>query len=396
MALGDILNRDLFRFRSLSQTPGFFERFLAIVTVAGVLTWLGFRLSAEPEASSPPAKEAPSRGEAPANVASADYGLLIAKPISGIWVRGDQVLLEGTLQADGVSVTCNGNRLRVEERYFRDRVLLSEGQNILDITARGPNGIQEQKVLVYRDATPPVVRLHQPTDGATVSQRTVTIVGDIRDAAPARVTVGGRAAPLQNAMFRGSALLEPGENTIEIVAEDRAGNRTTKNVTLTMDTDPPIVVIHFPKDGDVTNADTIEVRGQVDEAVRNEVLINGVPVPVRGKNFEYSLRLPRRDGDLSIVVDAIDAAGNSTQESVRIVRDTQGPELVSWSLEDGRLEGEANEVLSAVRIGRSIARVDGLRFSAPVPTQSESEAAPIEVTLIDLAGNEKKHTAAKD
>ncbi len=390
MALGDILNRDLFRFRSISQNPGFFERFLALLAIVGC-AWGGYRLWTAPAfAAKAPAADT-TTGAAVQRSQGVSYGLVVARPISGSTVGGDHILLDGTVQVDGVTVSCNGARLQVQERYFRTTVALQEGQNVIEIAARGREGEQREQVIVIRDLIGPEVRITQPSQGAVVAQRVVTIRGDLVDDAPARVSIGGKPAALRDdAVFQGAALLEPGENVIPIVAEDRAGNRTTFELRVTLDSDPPIVVIQLPIEGARVRADTILVRGQVDEAVRNEVLVNGIPVPVRGKKFETTLRLGR-DGRQSIIVNALDEAGNATRQAVSIVRDTRAPRLSEWAIADGTLTGVADEELLRAFVDGVPATVSGVNLSGKLPIRAVDEVTSIKVRLIDLAGNEETH-----
>ena len=85
---------------------------------------------------------------------------------------------------------------------------------------------------VLRDVYAPIVSIHEPGDGATVSQPSIAVAGTVNDAMvgavngpQVSVTVNGIAAKVSNRSFLLDRLpLAVGDNTIEATAVDPSGN----------------------------------------------------------------------------------------------------------------------------------------------------------------------------
>jgi Chitobiase/beta-hexosaminidase C-terminal domain len=113
---------------------------------------------------------------------------------------------------------------------------------------------------------------------------------------------------------------QEGTTVVSGTATDLAGNTTSANVTINLDTVPPEVALASPT-GDVsTTAATIELSGSVSD-VGSGVSVascNGVPVtPVSG---QLTCTVPLRPGRNTVVLVARDAAGNNVSAGVRVTR----------------------------------------------------------------------------
>jgi len=85
------------------------------------------------------------------------------------------------------------------------------------------------------DNTPPVVKIVSPQDGETVNEQYLTIKGSVYDEGSGikDVFINGNITILdKDGNFETSVSLHKGENTITIVATDKAGNKTTKTITV--------------------------------------------------------------------------------------------------------------------------------------------------------------------
>jgi len=76
------------------------------------------------------------------------------------------------------------------------------------------------------DTKPPQVTIIKPTEGAVFSIPDVVVEGDVLEANNFTVTVNGKAATISNKKFTITITLEVGDNIIDIVAIDEAGNRS--------------------------------------------------------------------------------------------------------------------------------------------------------------------------
>ncbi len=116
---------------------------------------------------------------------------------------------------------------------FTTTAALKEGINVLTAAATDVAGNTDSESLaVTLDTVPPVVLIDSPRNDAVTEAESVTVTGMINDivvgtvnAADATVTVNGEPAEVLNRRFVLRALpLADGENVIEAVGTDRAGN----------------------------------------------------------------------------------------------------------------------------------------------------------------------------
>ncbi len=91
-------------------------------------------------------------------------------------------------------------------------------------------------VKVIPDDAPPSLTINSPEDGAEVTEDTVTVSGTVTDkeSGVASLTINGNPVDVsKDGSFSYTVTLTEGTNTITIVATDKAGNKTTKTITVT-------------------------------------------------------------------------------------------------------------------------------------------------------------------
>ena len=89
---------------------------------------------------------------------------------------------------------------------------------------------------VVEDTTPPNVQVAFPQNYTTVNEDTINISGKVTDdgSGVESITINGNAVTIDNnGTFSTTVSLMKGDNTITIVATDKAGNKTTKTITVT-------------------------------------------------------------------------------------------------------------------------------------------------------------------
>jgi hypothetical protein len=98
--------------------------------------------------------------------------------------------------------------------------------------------------------------------------------------------------------------LPEGENTISVIAEDMAGHSTTKEITVTIDTTPPLLKATLPTS---TSEYRLTFNGTTERGA--DVYVNGNKVSVN-TDGTFSATVDLKDGANLIVITAVDGAGN--------------------------------------------------------------------------------------
>jgi hypothetical protein len=112
---------------------------------------------------------------------------------------------------------------------------ITSGENEIYAIATDNAGNVSQpspKITVIFDNTPPKLEITQPEDKATFYgiSKTIEIKGEAEE--DASVSVNDHLATMEaGGKFRYSLTLAPGVNNVKIVATDKAGNQTEKNLT---------------------------------------------------------------------------------------------------------------------------------------------------------------------
>ena len=193
---------------------------------------------------------------------------------------------------------------------------LPDGLNIVPIAASDQVGNTNLTIwAVFVDADVPEVTLTSPTASLT-SRSTVTVSGYVNDTQVVEVLVRVNQI-LRSVSWDASTGfftttvtgLPDGVYTIDVVAVDAAQHVTTAHAEVRVDTTPPSVSLSFPPDGFETNASTVKLNGTVDDPSA-VVLVDGQMVrPDAGGGWQAMVAL--LPGENTIVISAVDAAGNS-------------------------------------------------------------------------------------
>lgn len=177
---------------------------------------------------------------------------------------------------------------------------------------------------VTGDTAPPVIKINQPAEGATVNTASITVSGTYSDESATTITVNGIAATAQGNSFTANVLITEGQNTLLIVATDATGNRTEVTRTVTRDTSAPILSVGEPEDFTYTNANEIQISGNFSDAI--SITVNGTAPVINGNNFRAKIPLTA-EGVNTITVRAVDAAGNQSELFHTVYRDTSTPTI---------------------------------------------------------------------
>lgn len=170
---------------------------------------------------------------------------VITAPVNGAFVRGTDLVVTGTAAPGAeVRVTWTGaaaavSALTDEDGQWGLVVSLGDGPyTIRAYVVDQHNNEHGDAVDIVADSTPPDVTVTAPADGAEVHSRRFNVSGTVLDAnlAALTVTVNGATASVavQDDQFTVAVDGRPGLNTIEVVAEDKAGNRTAVPLSVTV------------------------------------------------------------------------------------------------------------------------------------------------------------------
>lgn len=164
----------------------------------------------------------------------------ISSPSDGALINEDSIEVTGSVDDPAATVTVNGIAATLNSGQFSATLPLTEGFNPITATATNAAGATgSARIQVRRDLTPPTVTFEVPRDGAVLTSLQVDVAGLVNDQSTnitidsedVTVTVNGVPAMVsQRAWVIPDMLLQRGPNTLEVVAEDNAGNRSATSV----------------------------------------------------------------------------------------------------------------------------------------------------------------------
>jgi len=143
-------------------------------------------------------------------------------------VGGREVILEGRFPGEIHRVEVQGREVSVQDGRFEAPLQLPEGATRVTITGFGRT-LSETRVLdVVVDTRPPRLVLERPANGIYLRLPRVPVTGTLEEPNLEDVRVNGRPVRVRGKRVLGSCPLKPGKNVVEVVATDRAGNRTVE------------------------------------------------------------------------------------------------------------------------------------------------------------------------
>lgn len=244
------------------------------------------------------------------------------------------VRLSGTVELDSrLVISRDGETLRelaaATDSAFNLDVALVEGVNLLHVAAIDQAGNRvERRFAVVLDATAPELEL-LPVPPAT-RNNALTVRGVSEPASSVRLSsrqgiIDAETYP--DGSFSARVPLLEGANDIVVRAVDSAGNVSEQTFSVVQDTLAPQIVVTSPAGNIATQADTLTVSGQVSDSDPDSVqaTLNGEALTLEAGMFDAAVTLT--EGLNEVIIRASDAAGNTTERQLTIVRDTTAPML---------------------------------------------------------------------
>ena len=121
-----------------------------------------------------------------------------------------------------------------------------------------------------------------------------------------------------NGNFSFKVTLQTGDNKIKVKSKkDDNESDFSNELEIVYKNEPPSLSLDSPSDGQKFEKDqnTARVSGKTDSGVR--ITVNGFWAVIdENNNFSYSL--PLQNGDNTIMIEAIDQAGNKTEKEIKV------------------------------------------------------------------------------
>jgi len=233
------------------------------------------------------------------------------------------------MNSEGKINNCDDRFTDVLTIVYNDNHLNSQNVNVQSIdcslTANNYQLITNQVTLNVHsfcvvDTTPPEITILSPQDNSFTNQSKIVVRGIVKDeeSGVKSLTINRETIETSsNGAFEKEIQLAEGENQINVVAEDNAGNQVEKSIKITLDIIPPKIILNtaIPPE---TYSSPLVITGQIIDqglsGIKNNVIqINDKAVSL-SKNFTFSCALNLKEGLNDIVLIAEDNAGNTTRE----------------------------------------------------------------------------------
>ena len=220
-------------------------------------------------------------------------------------------------------------------------VALQPGVNVITVTARDAAGNTTTDTLsVHYDTRAPVVTIATPTTAATFAAASAGVAlaglatddGALTEVRWVNSRGGGGVATGTNRWTVDRAALQPGVNEITVTARDAAGNSASARLVVTAtDRQAPAVRITGPAPSDTfsTSARLINLEGTATDDFGVTQIAwasdRGTSGVARGTGSWIAGGVTLQPGVNIIAVTALDSAGNSSSDVLKITVDSQLP-----------------------------------------------------------------------
>ncbi len=266
----------------------------------------------------------------------------ISEPADGSVTRETLPVVTGTADANAdVEISVDGN---VVDSVMADAngdwsytimTALAEGNHTVTASVTEIVTVTASSTFEV-DTTPPPLTVDTPM-GGLLNDDTPTITGTTEPNATVNITLPDGTTVQVVADGNGdfsyavTSPLPEGPGTIDVYAQDPAGNNSTVSVMIEIDVTAPAVSITNPDDDATKNSGSVEYRGTSDPGQEVELYVDGnlettVTADANGE-WVYASPTVLADGVHTLDARAVDAAGNEGVDSVDFIIDTRSPSL---------------------------------------------------------------------
>ena len=218
---------------------------------------------------------------------------------------------------------------------------LTEGDNTFTVVTELDDDItiDSPQVTVTLDTIAPEVGIDSPTDGDKTNRETVTVEGFASDDHLDYVEVNGAEANVDgDGRFTKRILLDNGENDIEVLAVDKAGNKTKKSVTLDAKYNAPDIENLTPAENQYINTgESVKIEFDSDPNAQASFVIH-MPLTNSSPSLQQSTEFPLLETEAGYYTGFWTATSNAIADGAVIeviIEDAYGN--ITRQQADGRL-----------------------------------------------------------
>jgi TolB-like protein len=278
------------------------------------------------------------------------------------WTSEDLVVISGEARDDRyvAAVSVNGRPIFLEgsERRvrFEQPLALPQGKHTIEIEATNLLGVSsERRMVVHVDRDGPVITVEEVDVHESSLGKEITIRGFLHDDGEvSEFHINGQAVSIekgQEIFFRTTVTMDA--SSLDLVAEDRLGNRTSGMISLaslssccrpvlvagpisdvagnlnlmqgffgTGSDEPPLITLRGWADQQTVFLDKIYLEGQVTDENKIEALfVNEVPILRRkGHSIVFGHVIALNEGSNLITVEARDGTGQRSTRTITVTR----------------------------------------------------------------------------
>lgn len=171
------------------------------------------------------------------------------------------------------------------------------------------------------DNAAPVLTINSPQSGSYAKSSECTITGSVKDDYLDKLLINGnKVEVLSDGSFSYKVNLNPGKNVFKILAEDMAGNKTERDISVIYDTTVPKISLASPQNWQEFKEPDVTVSGTVSPPEHIKLTINGNPVDVMADgSFTYSIMLEKPGMYAIKVVAEYEFSGKKAEQDVVII-----------------------------------------------------------------------------
>jgi hypothetical protein len=212
-------------------------------------------------------------------------------------------------------------KINVEKIFFngvesRDTVTvtLSEGTNKFEFILTGNGKEIKKEIEIIKDTIKPEITSDFIFKDKKTNQNEISITGSLNE--DGTVKINGNICGMDTEDFTCQLNIEgEGKTTVQILAEDKAGNQVEKNFTITLDKEAPSLEIKYPEKTFQSSAKIVISSKENLE----KVTVGGLEARKEGEE-SFSKEVNLKLGNNHFDIEATDEAGNKTKESITIKR----------------------------------------------------------------------------
>ncbi|MGD6941435.1 S8 family serine peptidase [Cytobacillus gottheilii] len=270
---------------------------------------------------------------------------VITSPADGSFTKNNTAVIEGTTAPNVTVAIFNGDEEAAQtestsEGTFSAEVPLTQGENTFTAKVTTETGATDasQPVTIIFDDTKPELVITSPENDSKTNKETVTVEGTVTDDHLDWVKVNGKKAKVEDGQFSLRLLLEEGENDIKVIAQDKAGNRIRKNVTVDAKYTAPVIENLVPAENlELKKGESVKIEFESEPGLDATFSIR-MPLTNAGAQLSNATELPMMETSDGHYVGYYTATSNVKAPGAEIevkITDDYGNE--SREVADGKL-----------------------------------------------------------